>query len=67
MAGKVEVVDINAESEAEGKLETLNEEDAPDFNEISETVALEEEQDNPQEEATQEEAVDVKNTEEPKQ
>ena len=42
MAGKVEVVDIKDGSEAEGKLETLIEEDAPDFNEISETVALEE-------------------------
>ena len=40
MADKVEVVDIKDESEAEGKLETLNEEDAPDFNEISQTVAL---------------------------
>ena len=70
MADKVEVIDINAESEAEGKLDTLNEEDTPDFNEISETVALEEpneevKQDNPQE-ATQEDAVDVKNTEDPK-
>ena len=63
MADKVEVIDINAESEAEGKLDTLNEEDTPDFNEISETVALEEP--NPQE-ATQEDAVDVKNTEDPK-
>ena len=61
MADKVEVIDINAESEAEGKLDTLNEEDTPEFNEISETVALEEP--NPQE-ATQD-AVDVKNTEEP--
>ena len=63
MVDKVEVIDINAESEAEGKLDTLNEEDTPDFNEISETVALEEP--NPQE-ATQEDAVDVKNTEDPK-
>ena len=63
MADKVEVVDINAESEAAGKLETLNEEeDAPDFNEISETVALEEaEPDSPQEEV-----VEVKNTTDPK-
>ena len=70
MADKVEVVDIKDESEAEGKLETLNEEEAPDFNEISETVALAEqkeevEQDNPQE-ATQEEVVDVKTTAEAK-
>ena len=53
MTDKVEVVDIKEESDAEGKLETLNEEDTPDFNEISETVALEEqkgevEQANPQ-------------------
>ena len=59
MVDKVEVIDINAESEAEGKLDTLNEEDTPDFNEISETVALEEP--NPQEDV-----VDVKNTEDPK-
>ena len=70
MADKVEVVDIKDESEAEGKLETLNDEDAPDFNEISGTVALEEqkeevEQENPQE-ATQEEVVDVKTTAEAK-
>ena len=70
MADKVEVVDIKDESEAEGKLETLNEEEAPDFNEISETVALEEakeevKQYNPQE-ATQEEVVDAETTTEAK-
>ena len=69
MTDKVEVVDIKEESDAEGKLETLNEEDTPDFNEISETVALEEqkgevEQDNPQE-PTQEE-VEAKTTAEAK-
>ena len=63
MADKVDVVDIKDEIDADGKLDTLAEEDTPDFNEISETVALEEP--NPQE-ATQEDAVDVKNTEDPK-
>ena len=71
MTDKVDVVDIKGEIDADGKLDTLDdEEDTPDFNEISETVALEEpkeedKQDNKQE-ATQEDAVDVKNTEDPK-
>ena len=66
MTDQVEVVDIKDENEAEGKLETVNEEDAPDFNERSETVALEEqkedvEQDNPPE-PMQEEEVEAKTT-----
>ena len=69
MTDTVEVVDITDESEAEGKIETLNEEDTPDFSDISETVALEEqkeevEPDNPQE-PTQE-VVDAKTTAEAK-
>ena len=40
MADKVEVVDIKDESAAEGKLETLNDEDAPDFNDISENSSI---------------------------
>ena len=36
MADKVEVVDTKDENEAEGKLQTVHEEDAPDFNDISE-------------------------------
>ncbi len=71
MTDKVDVVDIKAESDVECKLNTLaEEEDTPGFNEISETVALEEpkeedKQDNPQE-AIQEDADDVKNKEDPK-
>ena len=40
MADKVEVVEIKDESEATGKLETRNEEDAPDFNDISENSSI---------------------------
>ena len=40
MPDKVEVVGIKAEGEAAGKLDTLNEEDAPYFNEISENSSI---------------------------